>query len=277
MHDRPIARPGVLGSAAVEMAAGAAAGAASAAAVLEARGLTKRFGDFTAVNSVSFTLHEGEMLAIIGPNGAGKSTLFDLLTGRKAPDAGQVLLLGEDVSALPPWRRVSRGLGRSFQVSSVFPSLTALENVQVGMLIAGRHTRRLWGRAAARYRAEAEELLAAVGLSEQRDRRAGILSHGDQRLLELAVTLSTQPRILLLDEPTAGMGVEETERCMDRITAIAQQRRMPVVFVEHDMKVVFSFASRVAVLVQGSILIDGTPEQVRADERVKEAYFGEAL
>lgn len=245
--------------------------------ILEGIGLTKSFGAFTAVNNVSLGVRNEEVLAIIGPNGAGKSTLFDLLTGRKSPDTGSVRLLGEDVTKQPPWRRVNRGLGRSFQVSSVFGSLTALENVQMGMILSRHNSRRLWGRATRTHRDEAETLLERVGLIEQRDALAGEFSHGDQRLLELAVTLSSKPKVLLLDEPTAGMGVEETDECLAVVSSIARAESLPVVFVEHDMKVVFSFASRVIVLVQGQVLLDGTPQHVRRDERVKEAYFGEEL
>ena len=245
--------------------------------VLEATGLTKTFGFFTAVSDVSFTVRNGEALAIIGPNGAGKSTLFDLLTGRKQPDTGTVRLFGEDVSRLKPWHRVKKGLGRSFQVSSVFPSYSALENVQVGLMLARGRTWNLWGRAAETLKDEAAELVDRVGLRAKADVLAGELGHGDQRSLELAVALSTAPKILLLDEPTAGMGREESSECLAQIKAIAVRENLPIVFVEHDMNVVFSFASRVIVLVGGKLLVDGTPDEVRADQRVKEAYFGEDL
>ncbi len=245
--------------------------------VLAASNLWKSFGAFTAVRDVSLFVNPGEAVAIIGPNGAGKTTLFDLLTGRKRPDRGTVTLFGEDVTKLPPWQRVRRGLGRSFQVSSVFPSFSALENVQMGFLLARRRALKMIGRAALAYREEATALLEQVGLGSRTASLAGQLSYGDQRALELAVALSSQPRLLLLDEPTAGMGVAETEECLGRVRAIAAAQEIPVLFIEHDMNVVFSFATRVIVLAAGEVLVDGPPQSVRADERVREAYFGESL
>jgi branched-chain amino acid transport system ATP-binding protein len=246
-------------------------------AVLQASGLVKSFGAFTAVNDVSFTLHEGEALAIIGPNGAGKSTLFDLLTGRKTPDRGEVRLFGESVGKLRPWHRVKRGLGRSFQVSSIFPTFSAEENLQIGSMLGRGGSWNVWRRASEARREEAAALLAKVGLTAKKHVPASELSYGDQRSLELAVALSTRPRLLLLDEPTAGMGREESRECLAQIRAIAAGEKIPIVFVEHDMDVVFSFASRVMVLVAGQVLIDAAPEVVRADQRVKEAYFGEDI
>ncbi len=243
--------------------------------VLKASGLVKSFGGFVATDHVSFEVHTEDILAIIGPNGAGKSTLFDLLTGRKTPDAGSVELFGEPVTKLSPWQRVKRGLGRSFQVSSVFPSYSALENVQMGLMVSSGQSWSPWGSAIASRREEAMALLQKVGLSAKWDLLASQLSYGDQRTLELAVALSTDPKLLLLDEPTAGMGREESRECLGLIRDIAARERLPIVFVEHDMDVVFSFANRVMVLVAGKVLIDGNPEAVRSDERVKEAYFGE--
>lgn len=245
--------------------------------VLEAVGLRKSFGGFCAVDGASLHVDDGEAVAIIGPNGAGKSTLFDLLTGRKTPDEGEVSLFGESVTRLPPWRRVTRGLGRSFQVSSVFQGFTALENVQIGLMIAKGDAWQPHRPPSPAVKAEAEALLERVGLGARRHVPSSDLSYGDQRTLELAVTLSTRPRILLLDEPTAGMGREESRECLGLIRDIGAREGIPVLFVEHDMHVVFSFATRVIVLVRGQVMIDGKPEVVRADERVKEAYFGEDI
>jgi branched-chain amino acid transport system ATP-binding protein len=245
--------------------------------VLQATGLVKSFGDFTAVNDVSFTVKSGEALAIIGPNGAGKSTLFDLLTGRKTPDRGEVMLFDEPIGHLPPWDRVKRGLGRSFQVSSIFPTFSALENIQLGLMLASGNS---WGpfkRATTVLDHEAEALLEMVGLSDKRKVLASDLSHGDQRNLELAVALSTRPKLLLLDEPTAGMGREESSECLAMIRKIADRENLTIVFVEHDMSVVFAFATRVMVLVAGKLLVDAAPDIVRKDARVKEAYFGEDI
>jgi branched-chain amino acid transport system ATP-binding protein len=172
---------------------------------------------------------------------------------------------------------VKKGLGRSFQVSSVFPAYTAQQNVQVGLMLAQGRTWNVWRRASEEMKDEASALLRRVGLFAKRQVLAGELGHGDQRSLELAVELSTRPRILLLDEPTAGMGREETHECLAQIRAIAASDQIPVVFVEHDMDVVFSFATRVIVLVAGKLLVNGSPDAVRADPRVKEAYFGEEL
>jgi len=245
--------------------------------VLQATGLVKSFGAFTAVSDVSFTVNSGEALAIIGPNGAGKSTLFDLLTGRKSPDRGEVMLFGESVGHLPPWDRVKRGLGRSFQVSSVFPTFSAKENVQIGLMLASGNSWNPLQRASTIQNDEADTLLEMVGLTTKKTVLASDLSYGDQRTLELAVALSTKPKLLLLDEPTAGMGREETNECLAMIRKIATSQNLPIVFVEHDMDVVFSFATRVIVLVAGKVLVDAAPEVVRKDERVKEAYFGEDI
>lgn len=244
---------------------------------LQASNLVKSFAGFTAVNGVSFSIGAGEAVAIIGPNGAGKSTLFDLLTGRKLPDSGEVRVFGVPVTRQPTWRRAKHGIGRSFQVSSVFPGYTALENVQIGLMLAQGHAWNLLRPAARTNRDQANLLLEKVGLAGKREMLSGELSYGDQRKLELAVALSTGPRLLLLDEPTAGMGRDESRDCLSLIHTIAAEAKMPMVFVEHDMDIVFSFATRVMVLVAGSVLIDGTPDTVRADERVKEAYFGEAI
>jgi branched-chain amino acid transport system ATP-binding protein len=245
--------------------------------VLQAINLSKSFDSFRAVDGVSFSVYDGETLAIIGPNGAGKSTLFDLLTGRKMSTAGEVRLFDKSVTTEPPWGRVRRGLGRSFQVSSVFPCYTARENVQVGLMLAQGRAWNMFRCASRILRHEADALLERVGMAEKRHTLAGDLSYGDQRTLELAVALSTDPKILLLDEPTAGMGREESRECLEQISAIAKRERLPIVFVEHDMNVVFSFASRILVLVAGRLLIDASPETVRADARVKEAYFGEDI
>ncbi|MCO5397816.1 ABC transporter ATP-binding protein [Ralstonia soli] len=250
---------------------------ASLQPVLSASNVSKSFGDFTAVGGVSLEVNPGEIVAIIGPNGAGKSTFFDLLTGRKIPDGGEVRLFGEPVTCMPPWQRVKRGLGRSFQVSSVFRSSTVLENVQIGLMLAQGHSWNMFKRASVLLKAEAESILDKVGLGAKRHVYAGDLSYGDQRTLELAVALSTKPRVLLLDEPTAGMGREESRECLGLIRSIAASEQLPIVFVEHDMDIVFSFATRVVVLAAGKVLIDAPPQAVRADSRVKEVYFGEDI
>jgi branched-chain amino acid transport system ATP-binding protein len=249
----------------------------SASVVLEASNVWKSFGGVVAVRNVSVQVESQEVVALIGPNGAGKTTLFDLLTGRKNSDRGEIRLFGADITTEPPWRRVHKGLGRSFQLTSIFPGLTVLENVQAGFLISSGRAFRMRGRAASAFRDEALDLLVQVGLADKAHQLGGELSHGDQRVLELAVTLSSRPRILLLDEPTAGMGVAETQECLGRIKAIAAERHIPVLFVEHDMSVVFSFATRVIVLAAGEIIFNGAPDEVRANPKVQDVYFGEIL
>jgi branched-chain amino acid transport system ATP-binding protein len=247
------------------------------APLLQATRLCKSFAGFPAVKNVSFCVRHGEAVAIIGPNGAGKSTLFDLLTGIKTPDSGEVHLFGQSVTDEASWKRVKRGLGRSFQVSSVFPSFTAQENIQIGLLLASGRSLNFFHKTSNSAKTQAEEILEKVGLTGKRSVLAGELSYGDQRTLELAVTLSTKPQLLLLDEPTAGMAREESRECLRLIKAIASTENIPVVFVEHDMEVVFSFATRVIVLLAGELLIDAEPQVVRSDSRVRDAYFGEAI
>jgi len=246
-------------------------------ALLEARGVRKAFADFTAVAGVDLVLPPGGITAVIGPNGAGKTTLINLLTGKLLPDAGQVLLDGADVTRLPPSARVRAGMARTFQVTNIFPQLTAEQNVAVPLLAKE-------GRALVALRAldgmpdvheSARRMLADVGLSERADRPAAELSHGDRRLLEIALALATAPRLLLLDEPTAGMGSGERDRVLAEIRRLADGGRLTILLVEHDMDVVFGMATRIVVLHQGKVLADGAPQQIREDARVREIYLGQ--
>ncbi len=246
-------------------------------ALLEARGVRKAFADFTAVAGVDLVLPPGGITAVIGPNGAGKTTLINLLTGKLLPDAGQVLLDGADVTRLPPSGRVRAGMARTFQVTNIFPQLTAEQNVAVPLLAKE-------GRALVALRAldgmpdvheRARRMLADVGLSERADRPAAELSHGDRRLLEIALALATAPRLLLLDEPTAGMGSGERDRVLAEIRRLADGGRLTILLVEHDMDVVFGMATRIVVLHQGKVLADGAPQQIREDARVREIYLGQ--
>jgi branched-chain amino acid transport system ATP-binding protein len=245
--------------------------------VLEVRGLAKAFGDFVAVDGVDLTLPGGGITAVIGPNGAGKTTLINLLTGRLAADRGRVLFEGRDVTGRPASARVRAGMGRAFQVTNVFPRLTALENVSIPVLAAAGLASQPFARVEARadVRAEAGRLLAEVGLADRAGATAGELSHGDQRLLEIALALATGPRLLFLDEPTAGMAPGERERVLARIRRLAEQGGLTLLLVEHDMDVVFGMASRIVVMHQGKVLADGEPEAIRADRRVQEVYLGE--
>jgi branched-chain amino acid transport system ATP-binding protein len=244
--------------------------------VLETEGVTKRFGEFTAVDDVSMQVMEGERRAIIGPNGAGKSTYFNLLSGHLRPTAGKVTLFGQDVTGNPPETIARLGVGRSFQVTSVFPELCVRENVQIALLCRDGRTRRLWGRAWRQMREEADEIMDAVGLSGLGESHAGVLSHGDQRSLELALSLALRPKLLFLDEPTAGMAPEETLKAMELVRRLATEYELTLVFTEHDMEVVFSTAQRVTVLAQGRVLAEGTPDEVRSNPAVREVYLGGA-
>jgi branched-chain amino acid transport system ATP-binding protein len=216
----------------------------------------------------------GERRAIIGPNGAGKSTLFDVFTGRQRPDEGTVALLGTDVTGRRPDRIARLGVGRAFQTSRVFNALSVLENVQLAVMARERVSHRIVGRAWRLFRDEAEELLATVGLAGFESQRADVLSHGDQRALEMALSLALRPKLLLLDEPTAGMAPEETRRAMQLVRKVAERNQLTVVFTEHDMEVVFGIADSITVLADGRVLMTGSPAEVRSDARVRAIYLG---
>jgi branched-chain amino acid transport system ATP-binding protein len=250
---------------------------AGGAPILHVEALAKRFGGVQALNAVDLAVAPGEFRAIIGPNGAGKSTFFNTMTGLLRPDSGRVTFEGRDVTGEPPHRLARRGVARTFQITSVFHDLTALENVQVAMLAHARRTWSAWPRAAALHAAESEALLARVGLAGAGPRLAGTLAHGDQKRLELAIALAGRPRLLLLDEPTAGMAAQERLESIALVHRVAQELGLSCVFTEHDMAVVFAVASRITVMHQGRVLADGTPAEVRARPEVQQVYLGEAL
>jgi branched-chain amino acid transport system ATP-binding protein len=246
-----------------------------AEAVLRVRDLRKSFGGVHAVDGVSFALPGGEIRALIGPNGAGKSTFFNILTGQLAADAGEVEFQGRRISGLPPHAMVRRGIGRTFQITATFGTLSVLENVQVARLSRVGRSRALF-RPAARLEMEpARALLTQVGLAEQAARPAGVLAYGDLKKLELAIALAGEPTLLLLDEPTAGMAPAERGALMALTRTIARQRALTVLFTEHDMDVVFAVADRVMVLHQGRIIAEGPPDEVRANREVQAVYLGE--
>jgi branched-chain amino acid transport system ATP-binding protein len=242
---------------------------------LEVRGLKKSFNGFKAVNGVDFSVESGSISAIIGPNGAGKTTLFNLITGHVPLDEGRVRFFGRDVTATAPHKLCRLGVGRSFQRTNVFRKLSVFENVQAAFIshrgLAWEFLRRSKGL----FVAETEAVLASVGLSEKGALLAGTLSHGDQKQLELGITLALEPRMLLLDEPTAGMSATETRLCMELIRRIARERSLTLLFTEHDMEFVFGIADRILVLHQGSLLADGAPEEIRAAPEVRRVYLGE--
>lgn len=242
--------------------------------LLSVRNLTKSFGGVAALDGVSFDLPAGQMLALIGPNGAGKSTCFNVLNGQLTPDAGAVLLAGEDIAGLEPRRIWQRGVGRTFQVSAAFASMTVLENVQAALLSHRRQLWRFWRPAASYLRDEAMHLLEQVRMAAQAHRACGVLAYGDIKRVELAMALSNAPRLLLMDEPTAGMAERERRELMALTRRLVTDQGLSVLFTEHSMDVVFAFADRIIVLARGQLIAQGAPEAVRADARVREVYFG---
>jgi branched-chain amino acid transport system ATP-binding protein len=244
--------------------------------LLAVQGLCKTFGGVVAARDVSFEVAPGELLALIGPNGAGKTTTFNMVGGQLRPDAGRVILDGEDVTALSPREKFRRGVGRTFQVAQTFPSMTVAENVQMALMSHAGETRGVTADARGLHRDEAVALLAPLGMAEAAGRASSTLAYGDVKRVELAVALASSPKLLLMDEPTAGMAPRERAALMELTRRIARERGIGVLFTEHDMLAVFAHADRILVLVRGEIVAAGTPEEVRANARVREVYLGEA-
>jgi ABC-type branched-subunit amino acid transport system ATPase component/ABC-type branched-subunit amino acid transport system permease subunit len=245
--------------------------------LLRVEGLSKAFGGLQAVQSVDLQVRQGDRHAIIGPNGAGKSTLFDLITGRLKPDSGRIVFDGRDITGKPAHTIARSGIGRAFQITSIFPRLTVRQNLQYAMLANRGDTRRPLGWADRIYREDALELLDAVGLGAFADLPAGQLSHGDQRAIEIAISLALGSKLVLLDEPTAGMSPYETEKAMELVRRLATERGLTLLFCEHDMRVVFDTARTVTVMHLGRILTEGTPDEVRSDPEVQKVYLGVEL
>jgi branched-chain amino acid transport system ATP-binding protein len=246
-------------------------------ALLRASGLTRRFGAFTAVDHVDMEVHEGGIHAVIGPNGAGKTTLFRLLTGLVRPTEGRVIFAGTDIGGSRPYKIARRGLAQSFQLTAIFPRLTVLESVQAAIIARQRHTRDVlhWpGRSSA---VQAGAILDRVGLGAASAQLANTLSHGDQRALDLALALAGRPRLLLLDEPTAGMSILETRQTIDLIVDLVRTDGLTVLFSEHDMDMVFGISETITVLHQGRVIADGPAATVRADGDVMAIYLGNAV
>jgi branched-chain amino acid transport system ATP-binding protein len=244
-------------------------------ALLELRGLRKNFGGLAVTDDVSLTVRPGEIHALIGPNGAGKTTLIHQISGTLAPDQGQVIFDGRDVTRLPLAKRARMGLARSFQLTCIVPSLSALENVALAVQARSGSSFRFLRPAAseARLNAEAMDALSELGLDRRAALPAAALSHGEKRQLELAIALAMQPRLLLLDEPLAGTGAEEADRLIRILTAL--KARYAILLVEHDMQAVFALADRISVLAQGRVIASGTPDGIRADPAVRTAYLGD--
>ena len=245
--------------------------------LLSVRGLRKRFGGLVATDGVDLDVAEGETLAVIGPNGAGKTTLIAQLSGDLAPDAGTIRFAGEDVTALPAAERSGRGFARSFQITSIFREFSALDNVALAVQAHAGHSFRFWRRAREEraLREPARAVLAQVGLAARADVEAGALAHGEQRQLEIAMALATRPRLLLLDEPVAGMGIDESQRMVALLRTLRGRHTM--VLVEHDMDVVFALADRISVMVYGRVIATGAPEAIRGNAEVRRAYLGEEV
>jgi branched-chain amino acid transport system ATP-binding protein len=244
--------------------------------ILQIEGLAKRFGGLEALAGVNLSVSPGDFRAIIGPNGAGKSTFFNTMTGMLKPDAGRVVFEGRDVTGEPPHRLARRGIARTFQITSVFPDLSVLENVQVALIAHARQSWSVWPKARPLHTIRAQELLFLVGLPQSAGRSAGILSHGDQKRLELAIALAGEPRLLLLDEPTAGMAAQERLESIRLVHRVARELGLSCVFTEHDMAVVFAVATHITVMHQGRVLAEGTPAEVRSRREVQQVYLGEA-
>ena len=243
--------------------------------MLEVTNLSKNFGALKASDGIDFDVVEGETHAVIGPNGAGKTTFIAQLAGNLRPDAGRIRFRGEDITALPAPRRARKGLARSFQITSIYPEFTVLENVALAVQAQAGHSFHFWKsfHEDASLLQPARKVLDDVGLNEKSNYMAGNLSHGEQRQLEMAMVLATGPRLMLLDEPMAGMGADESQRMIELLTGL--KRKQTIVLVEHDMDAVFRLADRISVLVYGRIIATGSPEQIKMNEEVRKAYLGD--
>jgi branched-chain amino acid transport system ATP-binding protein len=241
---------------------------------LQTQKITKDFGKLRAVNSVSLEIKKGDIHAIIGPNGAGKSTYFNLVTGYHRATSGKVLFKDKEITHLPAYNRCNLGITRSFQITSIYPKLTVYESVLLALLSHRKVTLNFFTSAKRFFKEEVWRILEDVELADQSNTLGDSISHGDKKRLELAITLGTEPELLLLDEPTCGMSPEETESTMSLINKLSTERGLTILFTEHDMSVVFGIAKRISVLHQGTLLADGSPQEVRASEEVQKVYLG---
>lgn len=246
--------------------------------LLEVDGISRHFGDIRAVDNVSMRVEKGALRAVIGPNGAGKTTFFNLISGLLRPTSGRIIFNEKNVTRLLPARRVWRGMARTFQITEIFPELTVHENLRIPIEVAAGYRLRAWISPAGdkKVRAQAADLLETCGLTGKAQRLAGELSHGDQRAVEIMMALALRPKLLLLDEPTAGMGELETYEITRLIQKLHRDERLTIVLIEHDMRVVFHLAERVTVLAEGRVLAEGKPAEIAANEAVQEAYLGKA-
>jgi branched-chain amino acid transport system ATP-binding protein len=242
--------------------------------MLKVENLQKSFDGFMAVSDANLEVNKGEVVAVIGPNGAGKTTLFHLITGQISPDNGRILFKGQDIAGLAPYNICRKGICRSYQVVNIFNRMTVFENVQVALMSFLKMTFNLLSPARMLLIKETTEILESVGLAEKADQVSGSLSHGDQKVLEIAIALGNRPELLILDEPTAGMSPEETAMALGLMNRLSDDLGLTILFCEHDMELVFSIARRIMVMQQGKTLIQATPDQVKSSRRVQEAYLG---
>ena len=246
--------------------------------LLEVKNVSRHFGSLVAVRGVSMSVENGELRAVIGPNGAGKTTFFNLISGFLAPTSGRILFDRQDITNLLPARRVWRGIARTFQVTEIFPELTVRENLRIAVEVAAGYRMRPWisRHADAVISTRVTDLSDKGGLADREHRPVGELSHGDQRATEIMMSIALRPRLLLLDEPTAGMGDQETYHVTQLIRRLHKDSKLTILLIEHDMRVVFHLADRIMVLAEGAMLAEGTPQEIAANEAVQAAYLGEA-
>lgn len=242
--------------------------------MLKVEKISKSFEGFKAVNGANLHVEKGEIVAVIGPNGAGKTTLFNLITGILKPDGGSVMFKGENITGLAPNEVCKKGISRSFQVVNVFPRLSVFENVRVSVLSRENKTWNMVTPSQKMMTKETQRLIDAVGLTGKKHRVSSELSHGDRKVLEIAIALGGRPEFLILDEPTAGMSPEETSRCIDLIHRLSQEFGLTILFCEHDMELVFAIANRIMVMVRGATIIQGSCDEVRCNQAVQDAYLG---
>ncbi|HEX4332763.1 MAG TPA: ABC transporter ATP-binding protein [Usitatibacter sp.] len=244
--------------------------------LLQVDNVSKHFGKLVAVNGVTLSVEPGELRAVIGPNGAGKTTFFNLISGFFPPTSGRIVFQGQDITKIPEHKRVQRGMARTFQVTEIFPELTVRENIRVAVEVADGRRLAPWISKANRARIEARiaELMEMGDIAAMGDRLVGELSHGDQRATEIMMSLALNPKLLLLDEPTAGMGDQETYHVTKLIRRLHKEQKLTVILIEHDMRVIFHLADRIMVLAEGAPLAEGTPDEIASNERVQAAYLG---
>ena len=242
--------------------------------MLRVESLKKAFGNFSAVSDANLIVNKGQLVAVIGPNGAGKTTLFNLITGQLEPDSGSIIFDGDEISRLPAYQICRKGIARSFQIANIYPRLSVFRNVQVAVLSQLKMSERLFYPAEKLAIKETREILENVGLLDKAENNAGSLSHGDKRVLEIAIALGNNPELLILDEPTAGMSPDETRSTLSLIKRLADSHGLTFLFCEHDMKVVFDIAESIMVMQNGQTIIQGNPDQVKDNQQVQAAYLG---